>query len=313
MVRKADHTPAKTVGFRHLWGQSKPADLIATADVKPDNLYEAVTPSLPLGLPFAPLTVSGGWADSPSLPKLFPASYPGVQTKRDAFLIDVDSNRLKARIGDYFNPQLSHEEIARRYPAAMKSSSGFVVSDAHLVRNALLARGGPDEGGFIRFSYRPFDIRWLYWDAGRGLLGRPSPDYRSQAFQENMFIEARERESKEDYSRGTLIRGMADNFGNGFSNFFPTYLRVDGLFHHVSKDGLRPNLSDAAQSYLEKLGLGVEDLFHHVLAILHDPAYREANAGALRMEWPRIPASRLARRGSSRRGRGTGGIGCPWT
>jgi len=33
----------------------------------------------------------------------------------------------------------------------------------------------------------------------------------------------------------------------------------------------------------------VEDLFHYVLATLHDPAYREANAGALGMEWPRIP------------------------
>ena len=33
----------------------------------------------------------------------------------------------------------------------------------------------------------------------------------------------------------------------------------------------------------------MEDLFHHVLAVLHDPAYREANSGALRMEWPRIP------------------------
>ena len=51
----------------------------------------------------------------------------------------------------------------------------------------------------------------------------------------------------------------------------------------------RPNLSDAAQRYLDRLGLGVEDLFHHALAVLHDPSYREANAGALRMEWPRIP------------------------
>ena len=40
---------------------------------------------------------------------------------------------------------------------------------------------------------------------------------------------------------------------------------------------------------MEQLDLGVEDLFHHVLAVLHHPAYREANAGALRMEWPRIP------------------------
>ena len=51
----------------------------------------------------------------------------------------------------------------------------------------------------------------------------------------------------------------------------------------------RPNLSAAAQAYLDRLGLGVADLFHHALATLHDPAYRAANAGALRMEWPRIP------------------------
>ena len=37
------------------------------------------------------------------------------------------------------------------------------------------------------------------------------------------------------------------------------------------------------------MGKTVEDLFHHVLATLHDPAYRAANSGALQMEWPRIP------------------------
>lgn len=57
----------------------------------------------------------------------------------------------------------------------------------------------------------------------------------------------------------------------------------------LDPSGRRSNLTPAAQSYLDKLDLGVEDLFHHVLAVLHDPAYREANAGALRMEWPRIP------------------------
>ena len=70
----------------------------------------------------------------------------------------------------------------------------------------------------------------------------------------------------------------------------PIYLRDEGL--GVEGDGIqrRPNLSGAAERYLERIGAGVEDLFHHVLSVLHDPAYREANAGALRMEWPRIPA-----------------------
>ena len=45
----------------------------------------------------------------------------------------------------------------------------------------------------------------------------------------------------------------------------------------------------AAQNYLDRLGMNVEDLFHHVIAVLHNPQYRAANAGALRMEWPRIP------------------------
>ena len=44
-----------------------------------------------------------------------------------------------------------------------------------------------------------------------------------------------------------------------------------------------------AQRYLERLGASVEDLFQHVLATLHAPEYRESNAGALKMQWPRIP------------------------
>ena len=51
----------------------------------------------------------------------------------------------------------------------------------------------------------------------------------------------------------------------------------------------------AARRCVDSLGMGVEDLFHHALAVLHDPAYRQANAGALHMEWPRNPPPRLAR------------------
>ena len=70
---------------------------------------------------------------------------------------------------------------------------------------------------------------------------------------------------------------------------FPVWLCDDGIGNEENAAARRANLSGTAQRYLDRLGLGVEDLFHHVLATLHDPSYREANAGALRMEWPRIP------------------------
>ncbi len=281
LVRKADHAPAQSVGFRHLWGRGKRADLLATAEAAPGALYDDVAPVLPLGLPFARTAVGDGWFDWPTLPDLFPVSFPGVKTSRDGFLVDTDLDRLKARIADYFDPALSHEEIARRYPAAMKATARF---DARAVRETLLARGGPDESGFVRFAYRPFDDRWLYWEADTKLLDEKRPDYKPHVFEGNLWVEAREREAKEDFSRGTLARHLADNFGNGLSSFFPAWLREDD-----ERGGRQPNLSGAARRYLDRLGLDVEDLFHHVLATLHDFAYGTANAGALRMEWPRIP------------------------
>ena len=184
LVRKPDHAPAGAVGFRHLWGQTKPADLTVTAEAAPSELYASVDLWLPLGLPFVPMAVSDNWFDWPSLPELLPVSFPGVKTSRDALLIDVDLDRLRKRTADYFDRRMSHEEVRRRYPAAMKTTAGF---DARAVRDALIRRGGPDETGFVRYAYRPFDNRWLYWEADAGLLDRPRADYRSQVSGSNLW------------------------------------------------------------------------------------------------------------------------------
>ena len=287
LVRKKNHKPADAVEFRHLWGQAKRAELLVTAELEPNALYDAIEPVLSLGLPFVWAAVSEEWFCWPSLPDLFPVSFPGVTSNRDAFVVDIDLNRLKTRIKEYFNPGLSHEEISRRYPVAMKETSS-IKSNAQQIRDWRLVRDGPDEAAFVRYTHRPFDIRWIYWEEESGLLARPSPDFGLQVFDGNFFFEARQREAIESYSRGSLVRNIAGDFGNGRSHFFPAWLRDDDL----ARDGgeaMRPNLSVTAQHYLDRLGASAEDLFHHVLATLHDSAYREANAGALRMEWPRIP------------------------
>ena len=118
LVRKADHKPAEAVSCRHLWGQTKLSALTATAETGPYELYDTFEPSLPLGLPFAQMVVSGDWADWPSLSELIPTSFSAIKTNRDTFLVDIDIERLNVRIRDYFNPDLSHDEIARRYPSA---------------------------------------------------------------------------------------------------------------------------------------------------------------------------------------------------
>ena len=292
LVRKADHAPAVKINFRHLWGQTKREHLTATAQAAPETLYDNFKPSLPLGLPFARMAVSDEWHDWPSLPDLFPASFPGVTTSRDSFLVDTDLDKLRARIMDYFDPALSREEVARRYPAAMRNLSRSVRSDARAVRNALLRRGGPMDACFVPYSYRPFDTRWLYWERDGGLLDRPRPEYQPNIFEGNLWLSSAQHLRKGvTEPQACLTQHMASyhSIERG-ALWFPAYLRDAALqFDMADELQRRPNLSLAAERYLDRLGLGVEDLFHHVLAVLHDPAYREANAGALRMEWPRIP------------------------
>ena len=288
LVRKAGHTPAETIGFRNLWGQEKPEELGETAERKPDALYDVVAPNLRLGLPFAPLAVSGAWHEWPSLPELLPVSFPGVTTSRDPFLVDVDFDRLAGRVEAYFNADLPHEEIARRYPAVMRATARF---DANSVRNTLVERGGPCETGFIRYAYRPFDTRWLYWEGDTDLLDRKRAEYKPHVFEGNLWLcSAQHLRKGEAEPQAYFTCNMASyHLIERGALWFPVWLRDAGLGLEGGGIHRRPNLSPAAETYLERIGANPEDLFHHVLAVLHDPAYREANSGALRMEWPRIP------------------------
>jgi len=299
LVRKAEHAPAGEIGFRHLWGQAKREGLLETAEAEPGVLYGGIAPIPPLGLPFVRTAVSEEWFDWPALPDLFPVSFPGVKTDRDAFLVDVDLDRLRARVADYFNPDLSHEDIARRHPAAMRNTTS-VSLDARAVRDARLPRGEPDEAGFVRCAYRPFDNRWLYWEADSGLLARPRPDYRPHVFTGNLWLTAAQHLRKGAAEPQTCVTERLGQLHliERSANLFPVWLRDGGIGNPrnlpapdpaADADQRHPNLSTTAARYIERFGANVEDLFHHVLATLHDPAYREASAGALQMEWPRIP------------------------
>ena len=146
------------------------------------------------------------------------------------------------------------------------------------------------ESGFVRHSYRPFDDRWLYLDADTKLLDEKRAEYMPHVFEGNLWLGSNKREIDEQFSHGTATRHLGNwKLGNWGIHFFPMWLRDNSLGLGGNGAQRSPNLSPAAQNYLDRLGLSVDDLFHHVIATLHNPQYRAANAGALRMEWPRVP------------------------
>jgi hypothetical protein len=289
LVRKEEHTAADTVRFRDLWGKSKRADLLATAVQDGLSLYRQVRPPTELGVPFLPVRTAGNYPAWPLLPELFPVSFPGVKTSRDNVVLDIDRERLLWRMEQYFDPNVSHEEMRRIAPSAMESTSAF---EAEAVRDELRKRGFLREN-VVRYCYRPFDVRWLYWEPETNLLDRKRTDYAPQVFEGNVWIEARQKQPMERFDRGYVVSVLADNFGNGLSSFFPLYLRPSHAQQSLLPDddweGSTPNLSTEAKEHLMKVDANVDGLFYHVISVLHSPAYRQENAGALRQDWPRVP------------------------
>ena len=250
LVRKESHQPVEQVNWRETWGTNKLKELDESAELEPLALYQPVQPMAGLGLPFTPVAVSKEWFDWPSLVDLYPTYYPGVKTSRDSMVVDIALDPLKQRISEQFEVQ---------------------------------------DSDFVRYAYRPFDVRWLYWSDTTGLLDRPRPEYQPHVFAGNRHL-VFQRKARPNLSPPLVISSLGDlNQMNSGSYCIPLWLRDDQFGEEVDGVKRTVNLSDTAQSYIETLRASSEDLFHHVLVTLHDPSYQDANADALRAEGPRIP------------------------
>ena len=293
LVRKKDHKPAETVAFRHLWGTAKRKILAATAESDPATIYENVVPEIRLRLPFEPVVVDQAYLDWPLLPDLLPVNFPGVKTSRDEFLVDIDHDALKKRIDRYFDPKVSDADLAKGNPSIVRKEGRF---NGPKVRAILLARhvsedergkklGEPVEraGKIVPYAYRPFDVRWLYWDPDEKLLDEKRPEYINQAPSTEPTISAQQKPRGQwQSSQVNSAYACLDLIDRGSTNF--PARTIDG-----STGGLRSNLSASVVTWLGIVGVQPSELFYHVVATLHAPSYGSNNAGALRMDWPRVP------------------------
>ena len=70
-------------------------------------------------------------------------------------------------------PEVSHEEMKRIAPRVMEDAARF---KAELVRDEFRERGLLTKN-IVRYYYRPFDVRWLYWEAETKLLDEKRAEY----------------------------------------------------------------------------------------------------------------------------------------
>jgi hypothetical protein len=306
MVKTGQHRAdgeVATVKYRDLWGLSndKRTELIETLDAEDISAkYATVCVSRSLRYVLTPARVSAGYAAWPRLSDLFVRCYPGIQTSRDELLVDIDRDALVHRMGRYFNPAVTDDQIAEDCPCAMREGKRFAAraTRAELVRRDML------ETNLVPFSYRPLDDRWLYWEPIGKLLDEKRTDYFAQVWQGNVGLTAAAaiRKGAVEGPMPVMHAGCRHLIERG-ANVFTMLHRPEANLHGSA---VEPNLKvDVLAKICESAEIALfdsdghtfsasamgaaEDLFYHIMAVLWSPAYRKENEAALRQDWPRVP------------------------
>ena len=316
LVRSADHRHPAEVRFRHWWGPSKRTDLLESLKQTGANPYLGLDPPLPLGLPFCPLRTAPRYFSWPLVSDLFEHCAQGVKTGRDLDLVDIDRQRLEGRMERYFDPSVSDAELATISPGLMRSATRC---DAKATRATLLQLG-INSGFFVRYAYRPFDVRYLYWHPQTELLDRKREDLFGFARAGNVFLASRQKaERSESGSPFYITRHLPDYLlTRPGCTCFPMTGR--GARRNESLPGDQTptatdsaNLPEGGRAYLKDVGIDKPHekervavvLWMHALAVGHSPCYLTENTDALWQNWPRIPlpADREVLHASARLGR----------
>ena len=229
--------------------------------------------------------LSKGKIDEKAIFKLFSL---GIITARDEWVYDIDQQQLRNKIECFCN--FFEQEKARWKDSDKNTALNDFVDriikwtselEDHLKRDSSLKF----DLKFIRCaSYRPFTLRYLYFD--HIIVHRPYQ-------QPDIF-------GLPDHRKNIVI---AMNVGNKpfnvlASKYLPDY-HFNGdaqclpLYRYDREGERRDNITDWAlkqfQSHYKDKAITRLDIFHYVYAVLHDPTYREKYRLNLKREFPRIP------------------------
>lgn len=236
---------------------------------------------------------------------IMPVNVLGFQSHRDQFALALTRVEMRERMVTFRGVIHSDAQIKELLKVA--DSGSWSVGKAR----AKIRADKDWEQAILPIDYRPFDVRWCYYNSVA--VDRPRPELVAHvARQENLCFSLMRQTKAITWQHAFAGLSPASavflEIKDG-STVFPLYLYPNGklpegdLFAH--DNGRRPNFSaEFIKEFCEKLevkfvpdGLGrpgkrevgPELIFHYAYAVFHSPTYRERYAEFLRADFPRLP------------------------
>jgi len=224
--------------------------------------------------------------------QIFTVNVTGIVTARDNLAIDFERHSLKNKIMMFRNKDLPDEIV--REGLKLKDNYQWKLTE----QRKQFQNVNDWEKYFTTILYRPFDIRYIYYQDN--IVFRTRREVMRHMREENIALcFMRQFSGNIPYSHFLVTEYMVDNrtffSSKGIIQQAPLYIYPDknknDLFnqHQTEKE---PNIP---QPLLEKLGSVYdqeptpEDILSYIYGVFYSNIYRETYAEFLKIDFPRVP------------------------
>jgi len=253
--------------------------------------------------------------------QIFPFNVTGILTAADNFIVDFSKDVLRTRLLEFFSTEISENDLKSQFDLG-KNYSAWALENK---RKGLKF----DDNKLVSITFRPFDIRWTYFDGN--LLWRWREEVMRNYLLNNVgLISARSNKSGsvDHFFVTKFISEAKTGESSTQSMNYPLFL------YDNNNSEIRPNLDAGFASRIAvAVGLAYEsgikvkqaalplaefqpeapkqaamplpdpnmgrgdiaknfgprDVFDYIYAVLHSPIYRTRYADFLKSDFPRIP------------------------
>jgi Type ISP C-terminal specificity domain len=296
--RLPDRPAACEAKYHELWDTRQRKEAWLTNNQVGSHEWQSLEPTPDLYL-FIPQSASlkSEFEPWPKLPDAMPTNGAGYITARDNLVIDFDCQAVVDRVQAFNASRLDDNSLLKTFDVANKK--GW---DVRRARAELKQVDIPK--CTIRTNYRPFDSRWIFFDATL-VWGRSWPTMQHIVGHPRNLTMLATRMTKDQWDvwAARTISSHKAMSAYDTNSVFPLYLVEDS--ENSQRSLARRHRLNFSAPFLKSLAIALglpqkgehglpvslttEDIFHYAYSVFHSPGYRSRYAEFLKNDFPRLP------------------------
>ncbi|WKC58543.1 type ISP restriction/modification enzyme [Borrelia sp. P9F1] len=230
-----------------------------------------------------------------SLKEIFNKFNVGITTSKDRITIDFTQKELLARLNEL--ACLSEQDARSKYNLTKDSIDWNLPEVQKSLKSINI-----DVAYVKKIAYRPFDNRYIYYTARKGIISRPRYEIMKHMLNidHNIGILSTRSLSSNNFKYSFVLSNIVERglLSSGTTYLFPLFLteeqkslKCEEKEQNLSKRLIKENFKTDFRNYIDAKyykGFGAQEILGYVYAILNSDLYRTKFIEFLKIDFPKI-------------------------